>query len=36
MMSSMAYKAALYMDPRFSFNGSELFEGPEKEEVVVS
>ncbi|KAL1396049.1 hypothetical protein pipiens_010797 [Culex pipiens pipiens] len=34
MMSSMAYKAALYMDPRFSFNGSELFEGPEKEEVV--
>lgn len=36
LMSNMAYKAALYMDPRFMYNGSELFKAEEKSEIVVS
>lgn len=34
LMSNNAYRAALFMDPRFQFNGSELFERKEKSEVV--
>ncbi|XP_062704343.1 zinc finger BED domain-containing protein 4-like [Aedes albopictus] len=35
MTSNIAYKAALFMDPRFSYNGSELFKTDEKTEVVA-
>ncbi|XP_055525298.1 uncharacterized protein LOC129725152 [Wyeomyia smithii] len=36
LMSSMPYKAALFMDPRLNFNGSELFLNPEKQKIVVN
>lgn len=36
LMEPIAYRAALYMDPRFMYSGSELFKREEKAEIVVS
>lgn len=35
LMNNMAYKVALYMDPRWNFDGSSLFSITEKEEIAV-
>nr|XP_029736105.1 uncharacterized protein LOC115270908 [Aedes albopictus] len=34
LMEPIAYRAALYMDPRFMYSGSELFKREEKAEIV--
>lgn len=36
LMNNVAYKATLFFDPRFNYNGSELFKPQEKAEIVVS
>lgn len=35
LMANNAYKAALFLDPRLNFSGSELFSADQKAEIIV-